>query len=135
MASYPTLVVNAGRIQTVQLGDTTLPNPTILNLGSADVTLTIAGGVVTVTSSRCVIETEGAAASDDLDTINGGNIGDIVMVRAANDARTVVVKHGTGNIQLSAATNKSLTNSWDILVLVFQADNNWHQVEFNDGAV
>lgn len=64
--------------------------------------LTIAGGVISATRSYHTVDTEGDAASDDLDTINAAYDGQIVVIRPANTARTVVLKDGTGNLQLEA---------------------------------
>jgi hypothetical protein len=61
-------------------------------------TATISGGAITYTGAYMVIDTEGGAATDDLDTINGGSVGDILFLREANNARTVTIKHGAGNI-------------------------------------
>lgn len=80
-------------------------------------TLPIASGVVTATQSSHSIDTESAAASDDLDTISGGAGEQILIIRAANDAHTVVVKHGTGNIYLTGAADFSLDHSKDRLML------------------
>jgi len=77
--------------------------------------LTIASGVVTVVNSYHAIDTEGAGATDDLDTINGGVDGMILTIRANNDARTVVVKDGTGNIQI--AGDMTLDNTQDTITL------------------
>lgn len=63
--------------------------------------LTISGGVVTRTQNVHRIDTEGDAASDDLDTISGGADGMLIIVRAENAARTVVLKDGTGNLALN----------------------------------
>jgi len=58
--------------------------------------LTIASGVITITGAGFYeIDTEGAAATDDLDTISGGDEGDQVILKIAANARNVVVKHGT----------------------------------------
>jgi len=56
--------------------------------------LTIASGVISV-SGPGYYELDGANASNDLDTINGGSNGDVIVLKIANDARNVVVKHGT----------------------------------------
>ena len=69
-----------------------------INLGASP-TLTIASGVITVTKSTHKIDTEGAAATDNLDTINGGTDGDILILRTANGARDVTIKNGTGNLR------------------------------------
>ncbi len=75
--------------------------------------LTISSGIVTATKSFHVIDTEGDAASDDLDTINGFALGKILTISAANDARTIVVKDGTGN--LAIAGDFSLDNTQDTI--------------------
>ncbi len=60
--------------------------------------LTIATGEITATGSNHTIDTEGDAASDDLDTINGGVDGMRLSISCANASRAIVVKNGTGNI-------------------------------------
>ncbi len=94
---------------------------------TAATTLTIATGVVTATQSSHAIDTEAGAGSDDLDTISGGAAEQILIIRAANDARTVVVKHGTGNIFLTGAANFSLDDSKDRLMLQ-KMGSNWHEI-------
>lgn len=79
--------------------------------------LTIASGVVTVTGGFHNIDTEADAASDDLDTINGGVDGMKLTIRANNTARTVVVKDGTGNIQI--AGDMTLDNTQDTITLIY----------------
>lgn len=85
-----------------------------LGLGTtAAATLTIAAGVVTVTQTAHKIDTEAAAASDDLVTVNGGYEGALIILEAANDARTVVLKHNTGNIFNASGADVSLDNYGD----------------------
>lgn len=90
-------------------------NPSSLPLLSGSATaLTIASGVVTLTnnSSSYVIDTEGSTSTDDLDTINGGQDGQVIFIRSASDSRNVVIKHATGNIfnsQNNDAPNKDIT--------------------------
>jgi hypothetical protein len=84
--------------------------------------LTIATGAVTVTGTFHRIDTEADGAADDLDTINGGTDGAILVIRAENDARTVVAKDGTGNLQL--AGDMTLDNTQDSLTLIFDATLN-----------
>ncbi len=94
-------------------------------------TLTIAAGVVTATGSYHRIDTEGGAATDDLDTINGGESGMHLFIQAMNDARTVVVKDGTGNIRL--VTDRTLDNTSDTLHLLYNsALSAWCEVGFAD---
>ena len=58
--------------------------------------LTIASGVITITGAGFYeIDTEGAAATDDLDTISGGDEGDVIILKSKANARDIVLKHGT----------------------------------------
>lgn len=95
---------------------------TQLNFGE-DTTLTIATvsslGTVTKTQSRHLIDTEAAAASDDLDTISGGNEGDLILLQIANSARVVTIKHNTGNIYLRAKTDLLLNDTRVVLTLLW----------------
>ena len=84
--------------------------------------LTISSGALTVTQNFHRVDTEASAASDDLDTINGGTDGMILYIRPANDARTVVVKHNTGNIYSISADDVTLDDEYDILHLVYDGN-------------
>lgn len=64
--------------------------------------LTISSGAVTKTQSYHKIDTEGDAASDDLDTINGGSEGEVQVIRSVSSARVVRVRTGMGNIEMTA---------------------------------
>lgn len=79
-----------------------------LALGSPS-ELTISSGAITVTTSYHRVDTEGDAASDNLDTINGGVAGMLLVVRTAHDDRDVQILHGTGNILLDGSTDRTLT--------------------------
>jgi hypothetical protein len=92
---------------------------------------TIASGVITVTRSKHVVSTEAAAASDDLDTINGGHAGMIVVLAAQNDARTVVCKDGTGNLRLNG--DFSIDSTADTITLVYDGSN-WLELARSDNA-
>ncbi len=91
-------------------------------------TLTIAAGVVTATRSHHALDTESAAASDDLDTITAGtglSDGFVLILRPANVARVVTVKDGSGNLLLNGdyvlnATDRTLTLVYD--------GTNWREV-------
>jgi hypothetical protein len=91
----------------------------------AAVELTIASGIITVVQSFNKVDTQSDAASDDLDTINGGVEGDMIFLVAAHTDRTVVLKHGTGNIVANAGTDFSLDSTSLIAVLIFDGTN-WH---------
>lgn len=94
--------------------------------------LTIASGAITATQGYHTIDTEADAASDDLDTISGGTAGDILIITAANDARTVVVKDGTGNVQL--AGDMTLDNTQDTLTLIYNGSAWLEVARSNNGA-
>ena len=95
--------------------------------------LTIATGAVTVTHSSHGIDTESDAASDDLDTINGGIDGMRLILRAQSSARTVVVKDGTGNINLVGGADFSLDNSHDRIELVYDGvQTGWFELSRSD---
>ena len=99
-------------------------NPSSLPLLSGSATaLTIATGAITLTnnSSSYVIDTEGAAATDDLDTISGGQDGQVIILNSANAARNVVVKHNTGNIYNPNAFDITLDLTTDLVVLRYNS--------------
>jgi hypothetical protein len=82
--------------------------------------LTIAGGIITKTQTYHRIDTEGDAATDDLDTINGATAtGEVLIIRAENAGRAVVVKHNTGNIWFMGAADITLDNVEDHLLLIW----------------
>lgn len=82
----------------------------------AETELTIATGAITVTQTVHTVDTEADAASDDLDTINGLSDGQQVILRPANDARSVVVKHNTGNILCVGNADFTLDDQHDFVV-------------------
>lgn len=100
------------------------------NYGLA-VELAIASGVVTITRAYHTIDTEGDAASDDLDTINGGSAGDVIILQAANASRTVVCKDGTGNLRL--AGDFSITHTDDTIMLLSNGSV-WVEISRSDNA-
>jgi len=88
-------------------------------------TKTIASGVLTVTTSRHKVDTQGAAATDDLDTLTGLNDGGFLILTAVSAARVVTAKDGTGNLRL--ASDCPLASPNDTLVLVKQGSN-WLEI-------
>lgn len=72
----------------------------MLGLNLTDATeLTISSGAVTATQGFHTIDTEADAASDDLATITAADgTGDVLHIYPASDARSVIIKDGTGNI-------------------------------------
>lgn len=108
------IVVNADDIQ---VG----PIPSLRTIAAT--TLTIASGAVTATQSHHMIDTEGAAASDNLDTINGLTDGQLILIGAASGARTVVVTSGVGNIFCPYNATISLAETTDYVLLMRSGAN------------
>lgn len=95
-------------------------------------TKTIVSGAIDAPNENFVlVDTEGAAATDDLDTINGGFVGQILTLRAANSARDVVFKDGS-NLRL--AGDFTADNTDDTITLVKSASV-WYEIaRSNNGA-
>ncbi len=87
-----------------------------LNYGTPTA-LTVAAGTITVSRSRHIIDGEGDLA-DDLETINGGSVGDTIILSIANNSRPITFRNTTGNMRLASdfiATSvyDRLTLEWD----------------------
>lgn len=89
------------------------------------VPLTISGGEIDITQNYHTIDTEGAAASDDLVTINGGQQGDVLYLRIVSNARTVTIQTGDGNIFLSTGNNLTLSSINTVLALICIGNEVW----------
>lgn len=96
-------------------------------------TLTIAGGIVTATRGWHLLETEGAASSDDLDTINGGVEGQQLVLQLATSGHDVVLKNGTGNLALGDA-DITLESPYDNVRLLWQGSR-WVLLSYSPLAV
>lgn len=85
--------------------------------------LTIASGSITPTQNWHTVDTEADAASDDLDTIVASGVTDgyVLFLRANNAARTVVIKHNTGNIVTFDAQNITLDETYKSIQLIYDA--------------
>ena len=84
----------------------------------------IVSGAITATTSLIQVDTESTAATDDLDTINGGEAWAIVVLRSISSSRDVTVRHlggGTGNIRLSGGTNYTLSTTSARLTLIYDS--------------
>jgi hypothetical protein len=102
---------------------TSAPSDTIagfLGLGEPT-TLTIASGAVTATRSHHAIDTESAASTDNLDTINGGVDGDILVLKSVTGSRDTTLRDGNDNLKL--AGNFTLTSSFDRIGLIYRSGN------------
>lgn len=104
------------------------------NIAFEPSTLTLATDIIIPSRSYHLVDTEAAAASDNLVTITNTNMAAnaILYLSAANTARTVVVKHGSGNIFLTGLQDMSLDD--DIKLLALQRrGNSWFEI-FRSGA-
>ena len=75
-------------------------------------TATISGGAITYTGAYMVIDTEGGAATDNLDTINGGSNGDIVRIRITDNTRDITIRDeliSGGNIRNTKSRDQNRT--------------------------
>jgi len=88
-----------------------------LSFGSPT-TLTVAASAVTVTKSfHKVDSTSGAGSTTNLTTINGGEQGNILVLMAADDAKTISLRDNTANLRL--AGNCNLDSIVDTITLMF----------------
>ena len=101
-----------------------------------DTELTLdAAGAITRVQTYHSLDTFGGAATDDLVTINGGADGDILIIHPEDDARTIVIKHNTGNIWLIGLADISLTDAEDHIMLIYDLTNTrWCSVGDGGGA-
>lgn len=83
--------------------------------------LTIATGTIVATQGSHTVDTEGDAASDDLDTMTGGTAEEIVLLRPASAARTVVIKHaiGANRFACPGETDVSLAEATDWALVAY----------------
>lgn len=95
----------------------------LFGAGGATGTLTIAAGVIVPTGAdRAFIDTEAAAAADNLDTIDLTNIedGGVLVISPISNARVPTVRHaqgGTGQIFLNDSTDFALSSTTMSLLL------------------
>lgn len=90
-------------------------------------TKTIASGVITATSTYTYVDTQGGAGTDDLDTINGGVIGAIIILQCVSSARNVVIKNSTGNIKVPS--DRTLNNANDLWIGMYNGVS-WCELSF-----
>jgi len=67
-------------------------------LNFTDTTLVLASDSITVTNSAHRVDTEGAAAADNLQTIVGGVDGDLLLLQSVAAARVVTAKHNLATL-------------------------------------
>jgi hypothetical protein len=103
-------------------------NLTVNNkLNTQQNTATISSGAITYTGAYMVVDTEGGASSDTLDTISGGTVGDRLLLRGAISGRNIIISDNTGNIQTNNNTNFTLEPTHTDSAEFFYDGNNWIQ--------
>jgi hypothetical protein len=90
----------------------------IVSLSEIDPSIVISAGVITATANMFNIDTEGAGATDDLNTINGVTDGMVIYVKSATSTRDPTIKDGTGN--LYTAGDFTLTSHFDSIIFSHQ---------------
>lgn len=110
-------------------------NHTVRGLGlgmGSELTATIASGAVTVARPGfLVLDTEAAAATDDLDTltVTGVQVGDIVVIRSTSPSRDITIKDGIGNFRSNG--DFVLSNDQDMFMAVWRTGV-WQEVSRAD---
>ena len=104
------------------------------NFSRHTATLTIASGAITLTGTRAglyVIDTESAAATDDLDTITDADAfdGDTIVLKTSSSSRDVTIKNGTGNI--NAGADRVLNSGSDQIMLMYFGGT-WYAFPYAD---
>jgi len=95
--------------------------------------LTIAAGVVTVTPTKSFfyVATEASAATDDLDTINGGVDGQIIVLHSATSAEDPTLKDYSDNLAL--AGDFTLDHILDSITLIYEDTlGKWLEISRSD---
>lgn len=93
-------------------------------------TLTISGDAITRAQEWHRIDTESAAASDNLQTISGGVDGMKLIIQTVSAARVVTVLHNSGNIYLMDGLNRVMNDPNMALVLLYSVLlGKWIQID------
>jgi len=94
---------------------------------------TIASGAITIDDPRTpvyiLLDTEGAAATDDLDTISGGYEEQVVVMTSSSSSRDITFKDGTGNMALAG---EFLANNNSDTITLIKRGSTWYEVSRSD---
>ena len=107
--------------------DISISENATVNRGTTGSELTISSGVITVSSAYHKVDTQGNASTDDLDSINGGQTGQVVTLQAISNVRDVVIKHGTGNLYLNTLSDFTMNSSRDVISLIYNGSE-WNEI-------
>ncbi len=95
--------------------------------------LTIAAGVIAITTGFHTVDTQADDGTDELDTINGGMTGQLLVLKSADDARDPTVTDGTGNIVLAGGAGFTLSDTDDTITLIYDGTS-WVEVSRSDNS-
>lgn len=105
-------------------------------VGGANQTVTISSGAVTIPAgvSHVRIGSEGAAATDDLDTITVTNAtqGDLIFIRGASNSQDITYKSGTGNLILNGLKDFRPTTASYVIMFMYDGSNLLEVCRSND---
>lgn len=87
---------------------------------------TIVDGAITITSSRVAVYGQGGVA-DNLDTINGGEEGTLLYLRAGSGTVDITVRDD-GNINLDGAVDFTMDTTLDKIVLLKNPSGDWDEI-------
>ena len=114
--------------QTLDMATHEIQDIGIFNL-NAPTTLTLSAQAITLTQSFHSVESEGATSCSGaappasqncvLDTISGGTVGDIIIIKSISNGRDITISDSTGNILLDASANFTLTHIHDTITLLY----------------
>jgi hypothetical protein len=125
------VAITGGTINGATVGASTPAAGTFTALGLPAATeLTISGGVITITQSLHRVDGQGDL-DDNLDTINGGASGRVLLLYPENAARNITLRHGTGNIVTGDGANYTIPDNG--LVLLAYDGSNWRMVAGTGG--
>jgi hypothetical protein len=121
-------IINGNKFDTVASSYSTTGSVTPVIDGRASQSATIATGAITVANDNItyiIVDTESAAATDDLATISGGLTGQMITLESTNNARDITLKDATGNLQL--AGDFTLDRTTDTITLIYNGSS-WREV-------
>jgi len=95
----------------------------------------ISGDAITVTGSNYfrfhTVDTEDDAATDDLDTINGGRAGELLLIKPIHADRSIVIKNGAS---ILSGTDFTMNNIADAMLLYGISSGVWYPLtKYNAG--
>lgn len=94
----------------------------------------ISGGAIEMTGSNNfrfhTIDTEGGSSTDDLDTISGGNAGELLLIKPESGDRAVVCKNSAS---LILGIDFTMNNVADSMLLVGISQGIWYELARHNG--